>query len=395
MLAQVDYIPDSLGSWFDDPRWWLRSPSYQDRQIQAHGVPLPEIVEHLKLVYNESTCQQMLVNGYWAPLLGLFSAQPWIEWFGVMLALGVDLKKLGPERASHYYSGLRSGDQWWGSRVEAGIEAGLFSAGFAPVRPSLHSHEKQWDFSIEVGGMPFLIECKALSSGNADGNFELVEERFQNMGGVFQHDQRIDALWHFSPWMLNALHEYRVQMFYECVLPEFTEELTRTLARSTPDGTPRRLGRFGNLTLVPCTRDDGFLGRWETCGYENLLIHRMRRLMTMFGEATGNFKHALSGAHRIAVVWTGNDYLSSDDAAEFIERHIDQTFRAHKMRLDIDRRRLGFESGVLLGTHRDFDDEGFGNECARFQTERVQMMFPNSLLDALSSWRYHACVTRD
>jgi hypothetical protein len=269
MLAQVDYIPDSLGAWFDDPRWWLRSPSYQDRQILVCGIPLPEIVEHLKLVYDESTCQQMLVGGYWVPLLGLFSAQPWLEWFGVMLALGVDLKRIGPEGAAHHHAGLRSGDQWWGSRVETGTEAGLLGAGFAPVRPSLPSHEKQWDFSVEVGGTPFLIECKALSSGNADGNFEHVEHRFQNLGAVFQRDRSIDARLAFSPWMLRALHEHQVQRFYECVLPEFTEELTRTLGRSAPDGAARRVGRFGDLTLVPCTRDDGFLGSWVTCGYES------------------------------------------------------------------------------------------------------------------------------
>jgi hypothetical protein len=114
----------------------------------------------------------------------------------------------------------------------------------------------------------------------------------------------------------------------------------------------------------------------------------------MFGEATGNFKNASSGAHRVAVVWTGDDYLCPADVAEFVERHIGRTFRAHKTRLDIDPRRLGFQTGVLLGMYRDFDAEGWRNECAIFQTERTQVAFSNRLLAALSSWQYHVDVAR-
>lgn len=211
MLAQVDYIPDSLAPWGDDPRWWLRSSSYQDPRLVVCGIPLPEIVEHLRLVYTESVCQQMVLDGLWAPLLGLFTAASWSTWFGIMLALGVDLHRLGAERLGPYGARLHTGEHWWGARLEIGVEAGLRRIGHDPRRPDLPSHTKQWDFSDEQDGAPLLFECKALSPGDGDGNFDLVEQRFQNLGAVFQHEHRVDALLCFSPSMLREIHERRPQ----------------------------------------------------------------------------------------------------------------------------------------------------------------------------------------
>lgn len=393
MLAQVDHLPDSLAPWIDDPRWWRRSPSYQDPRLIVSGIPLPEIVEHLRLVYTESVCQQMVIDGMWAPLLGLFTAASWIEWFGIMLALGVDLHQLGPERLAPYGARLRTGEQWWGARLEVGVEAGLRRIGHDPRRPDLPSDAKQWDFSDEQDGVPLLFECKALSPGDGDGNFDLVEQRFQNLGAVFQHEHRVDALLCFSPSMLREIRERRPQIFYECVLPEFTEELTRLLANATIDGNPRRVGRFGNLTLVPCERNDGFLGQWQTCGYESLPIHRLRRLMNTFGDATDNFTGAPTGVQRVAVVWTGKEYLSPSGVAPFIEGNVGRAFRVRKTSLKLDRRRLGFDRAVLMGSHRPFDSPGWLTDSATFDVDRGFPTLPTVLVGALSSWSYHATLT--
>jgi hypothetical protein len=37
----------------------------------------------------------------------------------------------------------------------------------------------------------------------------------------------------------------------------------------------------------------------------SLPIHRLRRLMNTFRDATGNFDRAPTGVQRVAVVWTG------------------------------------------------------------------------------------------
>ena len=123
--------------------------------------------------------------------------------FGIMLALGVDLHRLGPERLAPYCPRLHTGEHWWGARLEVGVEAGLRRIGHDPRRPDLPPDAKQWDFSDEQDGAPLLFECKALSPGDGDGNFDLVEQRFQNLGAVFQHEHRVDALLCFSPSMLR------------------------------------------------------------------------------------------------------------------------------------------------------------------------------------------------
>jgi len=391
MLAQVDHIPDSLIPWVCDGRWWMRSASYQNSAITVCGVPLPEIVEHLRVVYDEPVCVQMISDGLWAPLLGLFSAQPCVEWFGTMLALGLDLRVLGPDRYRRYLQALRTADQWSGARLEISAEANLLRLGIRPSRPELPRNAKQWDHSIEYGRTEYLIECKALSSGNLDGNFDHVLQRFENLGVEHQRDGLVDGLLCFSPWMLRAMEEYRVQLFYESMLPEFTEELTRTLSVSRPDGIARRVGRFGQLSIRQCHRDDGFLGRWETCGYESLPIHRMRRLMTILGDATDNFTHAGAGEpRRIVMVWTGKNYLAPAGVARFIESSVGQVFRLRGTRLKVDPRRLGFDHGVLVGDRNGFDLAGWRTDSAEFRLADVEM--PIALLNALSSWRYHAQI---
>ena len=387
MLAQVDHLPDCLIPYVVDARWWLCNAIYRDQSITACGVPLPTIIEHLRVVYDEATCEQMISDGFWAPLLGLFSGNPWIEWVGTMLSLGLDLRVLGFERYRRYLKALRKGDQWDGARLEISVEANLLRIGLQPHRPTFRKNAKQWDLSVEFKNQAYAIECKALSNGKLDGNFEHLVQRFENMGIEYQRDAPLDALLCFSPWMLRAMNEYRVQLFYECVLPEFTEELTRTITSSRPERVPRRVGRFGQISIQPSNRDDGFLGRWETCGYVPTPIQRLRRLMTILGEATDNFDNEATSARRIAAVWMGKQYLSPEGAARFLNENVGRTFKARRTQLAIDQRRLGFHHGMLLGDRSGFDFTGWRTDLGEINLGKG--VLPPVLGSALSSWRWH------
>jgi hypothetical protein len=181
----------------------------------------------------------------------------------------------------------------------------------------------------------------------------------------------------------------RMQRFYECVLPEFTEELTRTLNRAAPDGRPRQVGRFGVLVLAPCARDDGFLGQWTVHGHERYGIHHLRRVMNLLGEASENFEHAPPGAHRVAHLWTGKDYVSSVWAAAVVRQNLGRRIAQHGTSVDVDRACLGFETGVVLSTHTAVNVGGWPIEVADLQLDSLQVL-PHSVLEALTAWSYHA-----
>jgi hypothetical protein len=115
--------------------------------------------------------------------------------------------------------------------------------------------------------------------------------------------------------------------------------------------------------------------------------------MNTFRDATDNFAHAPIGAQRVAVVWTGREYLSPSNVAPFMGGNVGRTFRVRKTSLKLDRRRLGFNRAVLLGSYRPFDSPGWLTDAATFDVDGGFPALPSRLVDALSSWRYHATVT--
>jgi hypothetical protein len=58
---------------------------------------------------SEQVHHRMVLDGLWAARLGLFTAASWIEWLGIMLALGVDLQRLGPVYTSRKCSTIFGG----------------------------------------------------------------------------------------------------------------------------------------------------------------------------------------------------------------------------------------------------------------------------------------------
>jgi hypothetical protein len=388
MLAQVDYIPDSLLTSAESP-WWSRS-IYHDQSILVGGVSLPAIVERLKLVYDEAACQDMVLRGYWAPLAGLLSGSPMLEWFGVMIGLGADLHELSNDEVASLAPRLRSGEQWMGARLEAGVGAGLHRCGLQPVRAQLAKHLKQWDYTVVLDGVPFLIECKALSSGDDDGNFDQLEQRYQALIVEFGMEPPCDATLHLSSDMVTEIQTRKTQLFHECVLPEFTEELRRTFRRSRLDGTPRHVGRFGLLTLMPSVRDDGFLGRWVVAGYESTPIHRFRRVANTFADATRNFDNAPS-AHRVVVVWTGREYVRAD-MSSLAMSNLDRIIEVDGVRVDLSRSRFGFETGVAIDSHHRVIGTGFKMESGQFRARDYRSLLPRAIYSGLRCWSYHVTL---
>jgi hypothetical protein len=389
MLAQVDYIPDSLLVAVDTP-WWERA-LYNDQNIRVRGVPLPSIVEQLKLIYDEPTCQDMTLRGHWAPLLGLFFGTPALEWFGVMLSLGADLCELDDNALMLLAPRLRSGDQWWGARVESGVAAGLIRCGRVPLRPDLHKDHKQWDYTVVLDGVTYLIECKALSSGDDDGNLEQLEQRFQGLIVEFGLSPPCDATLQLSTGMLAEIEKQRTQLFHECVLPEFTEELRRTFRRAALDGTPRHVGRFGMLTLVPSVRDNGFLGRWVVTGHQRAPIHRFRRVVNTFADAARSFELAPTGNHRVAVVWTGRNYMSASLSALALA-NLDRVVEADHTRVSLARDRFGFETGVVIDAcHRRFG-RGFEMAGDQFHVRGDLSRLSRVIYSGVRGWDYHLTI---
>lgn len=353
VLAQINYIPNSVQPWLDDARWWLRSPAFSNPRIRVESRTLPEVVDALRVVYDEPTCRDLIERGYWVPMLGLFSGASWIEWSGMMLALGLDLVDAAATTETWLVGRLRAGgDQWLGARLELGVFAGLKRHGFAPGRPNVRADLPHWDFDLGIDGVNYAIECKTLSSGNDDGNFDHVEQRFENFIVEFGMEPRCNATFAISNELRGLMHQLQVQPFYEQVMPELTHDLRRALAASGLDGVPVPAGRLGTVARTPARNDDGFLGQWIVTGYASTAFHRQRRVVNSFANATANFEHAPAGSHRVAVVWLGKDYVDCTSAAQLISDNLDGALREDGIGVSVDARRFGYETGVALGAAR-------------------------------------------
>jgi len=325
MLAQVNHLPDSLTPWVYDGRWWKRSPSYSDDRNIVADVPLPKLVRCLRHIYDATTTSRLALDGHWAHVAGLYSCAPWLASFGRMFALARDLHVLGYERATYYREQLQNPNTWWAARFEVFIESALLTLGCNPRRPEFRNakneidrSKNQWEFSFDLEGQPYAIECKTLSTGRFEGNLEHLRQRLENYGLEYQQDGGADAFLCLSPLLADALRHRKIQDFYVAVLPEFTEELTRTMSRASRDGQPRRVGRFGWLTIVPNTE----FCAWQTCLCSVHGSSRLRRLLRTYDDATKNFRSAEADRVRIAVAWAGTDYIPPKEAATFIERNI-------------------------------------------------------------------------
>lgn len=390
MLAQIHYVPDSVQAWLDDPRWWLRNPSYCNPRTKVGVHSVPEVIEALRFVYNEPTCRDMIERGYWVPMLGLFSGAPWVEWSGTMLALGVDLVDAGATNEAWLVERLRGGGaQWLGARLELGVFAGLRRHRYCPTRPDPLVYPKQWDFTLDIDGVTCSVECKTLSSGNDDGNFDHVEQRFQNFVVEFGIAPPCDATFAISEDLRDLVHDLQVQPFYERVMPELTAELQRALEASDLDGVACSAGRFGTVTRTPATNDDGFLGRWIVTGYASTRFHRTRRLVNSFANATANFECAPLSSHRVAVVWLGQDYLDCKSAAQLISDNFDREFREDGSSIWIDSSSFGYEAGVVLGATRPLNASAWMQDRGLFHVGASRSRSSYRIYDAVSAWSYH------
>jgi hypothetical protein len=389
VLSQRQYVPDSVKAWLDDPRWWLRSPVYGNRDVRVGAHSLPEVVDALRVVYDEPTCRDLIDRGYWVPMAGLFIGEPF-EWFGVMLALGADLVDAAAMAAPWLAGRLRAGgDQWLGARLELGAFAGLRRHLFSPDRADVAAHLPQWDFTLEVDGTTFTVECKTLSAGNDDGNFDHVEQRFQNFIVEFGMEPRCNATFDISNELRGLMHQLQVQPFHDRVMPELTDELQRALAASVVGGGSHLVGRFGTVTRTIATNDDGFLGHWIVAGYASTTFHRQRRSVNSFANATANFEHAPRGSHRVAVVWLGKDYLDCTSLAQLITKNLGTSLRDGDISVSVDASRFDYETGVALGATRPFTAPSWLHDRGVFHLGSSQSRNAYRIYDAVSAWSYH------
>ena len=390
MLAQVNYIPNSVQPWLDDARWWLRNPAYSDPRIRVGTRSMPEVVDALRVVYDETTCRDWIERGYWAPMLGLFSGATWIEWTGVMLALGVDLVDAAATEETWLVGRLRAGgDQWLGARLELGVFAGLQRHGFVPLRPDVPRHLPQWDFTLDIDNVTYAVECKTLSTGNDDGNLDHVEQRFQNFIVEFGTTPPCDATFAISDELRGLMHDLQVQPFYEQVMAELSQQLRGALAASGLDSVPHRAGRFGTVSRTAATNDDGFLGQWIVTGYASTSFHRQRRFVNSFANATANFEHAPTGSHRVAVVWLGKDYLDCASNTQLISDNFGGTLREDDISVSVDASRFRYETGVALGAVRPLSAAGWLHDRGLFHVGASRSRNAYRIYDAVSAWSYH------
>jgi hypothetical protein len=387
MLAQIHYIPDSVRAWQDDPRWWLRSPLFSNRQLRVGVHALPDVVGALRAVYDGETCRRMIEDGYWAPLLGLFHGAPF-EWAGVMLALGVDLID-GTAVDAPLLSRLRTaGDQWLGARLELGVLAGLQRHGLCPSRPKITRNLKQWDFTVDVDGTAHAIECKTLSAGNDDGNLDHVRQRFESFAVEFGLATPCDATFAVSDELRDLMHRLQVQPFYERIIPELTEELRRALTMTDLAGTPCRAGRFGTVARAAASFEDGLL-TWKVTGCGSTLFQRQRRLVNTFADATANFELAPAGMHRTAAVWLGMGYLDCASGMWCISDNLGRSMCEGDISVSVKTDRFGYEAGVALGVFRQFNARDWVHERGTFHVGASRSRDAYRIYDAISAWRYH------
>jgi hypothetical protein len=389
MLAQVNYIPNSVQPWLDDARWWLRNPAYSNPRIRVGSRSLPEVIDALRVVYDEPSCRDLIERGFWAPMLGLFSGAQWIEWSGVLWAVGVDLVDAAATAETWIVGRLRAGgDQWLGARLELGAFAGLKRHGFAPGRCVLRADLPQWDFNVPIDSANYAIECKTLSMGNDDGNFDHVEQRFENFIVEFGTEPRCNATFAISDELRGLMHRLQVQPFYEQIMPELTQELRRALPASRLDGVPEQAGRLGTVARTPATNDDGFLGQWVVTGYVSTNFHRQRRVVNSFANATANFQHVPAGSHRVAVVWLGSDYLDGASTTRLIGDNLGRSLQENGFSVSVDPSRFGYETGVALGDLRHPIEAGWLHDRGVFHLGS-QSRNAYRIYDAVSAWSYH------
>jgi hypothetical protein len=303
--------------------------------------------------------------------------------------LGLDLVDAAATGEGWLVGRLRAGgDQWLGARLELGAFAGLQRHGFARGRCGVRRGLPQWDFDLGIDGVDYTIECKTLSTGNDDGNFDHVEQRFQNFIVEFGMEPRCNATFAISDELRGLLHSLQVQSFYEQIMPALIQDLRGALATSNLDGVPVQAGHFGTVARTPATNDDGFLGQWIVVGYASTLFHRHRRVVNSFANATANFQLAPAGSHRVAVVWLGQDYLDCASTTQLITDNLGGTLREDDVSVSLDAGRFGYETGVALGAARHSTSAGWLHDRGIFHLgSRSRDVY--RIYDAVSAWNYH------
>lgn len=116
------------------------------------------------------------------------------------------------------------------------------------------------------------------------------------------------------------------------------------------------------------------------------------RLVRQFAVAARNLRTAPPGAHRVAVVWTGKDYVPPAASAAFICANIGCTIADDETRVHIDPTQLAFETGLIIGAHQGFYTRGWDIEPARFQLSRDAAPLPDAVTNAPSAWDFLARI---
>lgn len=245
VLAQLPAAAEVLRS-FGDGAWWTRPGWTQWRARTVKGTPLSDIELALRWVYGADVCLEMASDGYASILYGLFYPGVF-EWFGKLIALGLDLRACPAAARDPAITEGLVGKEWMGARFEAAVWAGLARANFSTTRPARGKHETKYEYDVVYGGRPYAIECKTLSRGNLDGNAAVLRELFGNQLVVHGMDPRREAVLTCSEHLVSLVDDTQEQPFLDHVWPQVLAALVPALAVDAPDGVVRDMRPFGEL----------------------------------------------------------------------------------------------------------------------------------------------------